>query len=95
MWGDDLQDAISDLFSLQTQIPLMEKTMNSQQKQPFLRATMSPVELAKELGVGKNAIYAAVKSGRIPNIGIGKTVRIPTNWYLNLLESWKVEDDSQ
>lgn len=56
---------------------------------------MSPVELAKELGVGKNAIYAAVKSGRIPNIGIGKTVRIPTNWYLNLLESWKVEDDSQ
>lgn len=56
---------------------------------------MSAVELAKELGVGKNAIYAAVKAGRIPNIGIGKTVRIPTNWYLNLLESWKVEDDSQ
>ena len=69
--------------------------MINQQKHEFLRATMSAVELAKELGVGKNAIYAAVKAGQIPNIGIGKTVRIPTNWYLNLLESWKVEDDSQ
>ena len=69
--------------------------MINQQKHEFLRATMSAVELAKELGVGKNAIYAAVKAGQIPNIGIGKTVRIPTNWYLNLLESWKVEDESQ
>ena len=69
--------------------------MKHQQNQPFLKATMSAVELAKELGVGKNAIYAAVKAGQIPNIGIGKTVRIPTNWYLNLLESWKVEDDSK
>ena len=69
--------------------------MKQQQNQPILKATMSAVELAKELGVGKNAIYAAVKAGQIPNIGIGKTVRIPTNWYLNLLESWKVEDDSK
>lgn len=69
--------------------------MNTQQNQPFLKATMSAVELAKALGVGKNAIYAAVKAGRIPNIGIGKTVRIPTNWYLALLESWRVEDDSE
>ena len=61
----------------------------------YLKPTMSAVELAKALGVGKNAIYSAVKAGRIPNIGIGKTVRIPTNWYLALLESWRVEDDSE
>ena len=73
----------------------MEKTMINQQKPQFLRATMSAVELAKELGVGKNAIYAAVKSGRIPNIGIGKTVRIPTSWFLNLLENWRTEDESE
>ena len=60
-----------------------------------LKPTMSAVELAKALGVGKNTIYAAVKAGRIPNVGMGKTVRIPTNWYVALLESWRVEDDSE
>ena len=60
-----------------------------------LKPTMSVVELAKALGVGKNTIYAAVKSGRVPNVGMGKTVRIPTNWYLALLENWRVEDDSK
>ena len=69
--------------------------MKHQQNQPFLKATMSVVELAKALGIGKNTIYAAVKAGRIPNVGMGKTVRIPTNWYVALMENWKVEDDSE
>ena len=56
---------------------------------------MSVVELAKALGIGKNTIYAAVKAGRIPNVGMGKTVRIPTNWYVALMENWRVEDDSE
>jgi excisionase family DNA binding protein len=60
-----------------------------------MKPTMSVVELAKALGVGKNTIYAAVKAGRVPNVGMGKTVRIPTNWYLALLENWRVEDDSE
>ena len=69
--------------------------MKHQQNQPFLKATMSVVELAKALGIGKNTIYAAVKAGRIPNVGMGKTVRIPTNWYVALMENWRVEDDSE
>ena len=69
----------------------MKKSINIDQLKP----TMSAVELAKALGVGKNTIYAAVKAGRIPNVGLGKTVRIPTNWYVALLESWRVEDDSE
>ena len=60
-----------------------------------LKPTMSVVELAKALGVGKNTIYAAVKAGRIPNVGMGKTVRIPTNFYIALMENWRVEDDSE
>jgi excisionase family DNA binding protein len=78
-----------------TPIPPQEIMMKHQQNQPILKATMSAVELAKALGVGKNAVYAAVRAGRIPNIGIGKTVRIPTNWFLALLDNWKVEDDSE
>jgi excisionase family DNA binding protein len=69
--------------------------MKHQQNQPFLKATMSVVELAKALGIGKNTIYAAVKAGRIPNVGMGKTVRIPTNWYVALMENWRTEDDSE
>jgi excisionase family DNA binding protein len=69
----------------------MKKSINID----HLKPTMSAVELAKALGVGKNTIYAAVKAGRIPNVGLGKTVRIPTNWYVALLESWRVEDDSE
>ena len=69
--------------------------MKHEQNQPFSKATMSVVELAKALGIGKNTIYAAVKAGRIPNVGMGKTVRIPTNWYVALMENWRVEDDSE
>ena len=69
--------------------------MKYEENNVFRKPTMSAVELAKAMGVGKNAIYEAIKSGRIPNIGIGKTVRIPTSWFLNLLENWRTEDDSE
>jgi excisionase family DNA binding protein len=69
--------------------------MNNQEKRSFIKPTMSAVELAKQLGVGKNSIYAAVKAGQIPNIGIGKTIRIPTSWFLNLLDGWKKENATE
>ena len=69
--------------------------MKYEENNAFRKPTMSAVEVAKALGVGKNAIYAAVKSGQIPNIGIGKTVRIPTSWFVNLLENWRTENDSE
>jgi excisionase family DNA binding protein len=72
-----------------------EKAMKKPINTDHLKPTMSVVELAKALGVGKNTIYAAVKAGRIPNVGMGKTVRIPTNFYIALMENWRVEDDSE
>ena len=69
----------------------MKKPINTD----HLKPTMSVVELAKALGVGKNTIYAAVKAGRIPNVGMGKTVRIPTNFYIALMENWRVDNDSE
>ena len=69
----------------------MKKPINTD----HLKPTMSVVELAKALGVGKNTIYAAVKAGRIPNVGMGKTVRIPTNFYIALMENWRVDSDSE
>jgi excisionase family DNA binding protein len=72
-----------------------KKAMKNSINIGHLKPTMSAVELAKALGVGKNTIYAAVKAGRIPNVGMGKTVRIPTNWYVALMENWRVEDDSE
>jgi excisionase family DNA binding protein len=49
-------------------------------------------EVAEALGVGKNLVYAAIRAGRIPNVGLGRTVRIPTSWLVALLESWKSDD---
>ena len=62
---------------------------------PFNKPTMSVIQVAKALGVGKNRVYEAVREGRIPNVGLGKTVRIPTSWLIALLESWKSQDAAQ
>ena len=60
-----------------------------QDNYPFQKPTMSVPQVAKALGVGKNQIYEAVRLGRIPNVGFGKTVRIPTSWLEHLLEGWR------
>lgn len=62
---------------------------------PLNKPTMSVIQVAKALGVGKNRVYEAVRAGRIPNVGLGKTVRIPTSWLIALLESWKTDGDAQ
>ena len=41
------------------------------------KATMSIVEAAARLGIGKNAAYAAVARGEIPVITIGKRKKVP------------------
>ena len=63
--------------------------MNPQNDIPFNKPTMSVPQVAKALGVGKNRVYEAVRAGRIPNVGLGKTIRIPTAWLVNLLDAWK------
>jgi excisionase family DNA binding protein len=59
---------------------------------PLNKPTMSAIQVAEALGVGKNLVYAAIRAGRIPNVGLGRTVRIPTSWLVALLESWKSDD---
>jgi len=52
------------------------------------KPTLSPREVAALLGVGKNQVYSAVKDGRIPNVGLSRTIRIPTAWVRSILTNW-------
>jgi len=56
---------------------------------------MSAIQVAEALGVGKNLVYQAIRAGRIPNVGLGRTVRIPTSWLVALLDSWKSDDETR
>lgn len=49
------------------------------------RLTYDIEELALLLGVGRNAVYDAVKSGEIPSIVIGKRKVIPKVWLARVL----------
>ena len=40
----------------------------------------TPDEARKVLRIGKNAIYSAIKSGEIPSVRIGDSLRVPTAW---------------
>jgi excisionase family DNA binding protein len=44
---------------------------------PLSRLTYSIPEVAELLDIGRNAAYDAAKSGDIPTIRIGKTIRAP------------------
>jgi excisionase family DNA binding protein len=41
------------------------------------RATVSVDELAEILGVGRSSAYALVHAHRVPNIRVGRAIRIP------------------
>jgi len=55
------------------------------------KPTLSPVEVAKILGIGKNAVYESVKRAEIPSVGLGRTIRIPTTWVKARLDEWNEE----
>ena len=55
------------------------------------KPTLSPVEVAKILGIGKNAVYESVKREEIPTVGLGRTIRIPTTWVKARLDEWNEE----
>lgn len=40
--------------------------------------TLSVRETAEHLGVGRNRIYDLIRTGELPYIRIGRTIRIPT-----------------
>jgi excisionase family DNA binding protein len=52
---------------------------------PHDRPTLTCDEVAGILGVGRSTVYRAVKSGDLPAITLGRTVRIPTAPLVRLL----------
>ncbi|MEV0759445.1 excisionase family DNA-binding protein [Nocardia sp. NPDC050435] len=48
--------------------------------------TISVVDAAQLLGIGKSTIYAAAKAGEVPAVRVGHRVRIPSRWVLGVLQ---------
>lgn len=57
------------------------------------RRTLTVEEAARILGVGRTAAYAAVRSGEIPSIKLGRRVLIPRHALLALLGEPDSEED--
>ena len=49
------------------------------------RATLTVVEAARRLGIGRNQAYEAAKAGQIPSIKIGKRLLVPKVAFEKLL----------
>ncbi|MCQ2442569.1 MAG: helix-turn-helix domain-containing protein [Oscillospiraceae bacterium] len=52
-----------------------------------LPLVLSVSELAKVLGIGRNAAYALVNSGQIRCVHIGKNIRIPQSALMDFLNN--------
>ncbi|MCQ2442557.1 MAG: helix-turn-helix domain-containing protein [Oscillospiraceae bacterium] len=53
-----------------------------------LPLVLSVPELAKVLGIGRNAAYSLVNSGEIRSIRIGKNIRIPQSALMDFLNNY-------
>ena len=51
-----------------------------------LPLVLSVPQLAKLLGIGRNAAYDMVNSGRIRSVKIGRTIRIPKSAVIEFIE---------
>jgi len=51
------------------------------------RKTMSVLEAAALLGIGKNSAYEAARKGEIPVVRIGRLIRVPIVAFNRLLET--------
>jgi excisionase family DNA binding protein len=68
--------------------PVLLRISNQQSvRQDQLPPTMSVEEAAEFLGLGRNAVYDAVRTGQIAALRIGRRIRIPTHALLKKLES--------
>ncbi|SCM82579.1 Excisionase family DNA binding domain-containing protein (fragment) [uncultured Sporomusa sp.] len=52
------------------------------------RMTMTVVEMASCLGIGRNVAYDLVKEGRVPALKIGRQIRIPKKAF----EKWLLDE---
>lgn len=49
--------------------------------------TLTVKEVAEILGVSPNSVRAAVKDGRIPNVGMTRSIRISRLWLVERLQT--------
>lgn len=56
----------------------------------LIEPTVSIPDAARLLGIGRSTAYAAVKSGELPAIRVGRRVRIPSRW---IREALGVDDE--
>jgi excisionase family DNA binding protein len=58
-------------------------------------ATYSPGDLARVLGISRNGVYAALRSGKIPHIRIGRRFVIPKaavdSWFHSIGQQTSME----
>ena len=59
------------------------------------RKTLTVVETARILGIGRNAAYQAVQSGSIPSIRIGRRYLVPHSALEKLLEETTGTDNDK
>jgi excisionase family DNA binding protein len=53
---------------------------------------LRPIEAADAIGVGRSQIYQLLKSGQLPSVRIGKSVRVPVNSLRDWIERNRVGD---
>ncbi len=53
------------------------------------KQTVTVLEMAKILGIGRNSAYVAVRTGAIPSIRIGKRIVVPRNVIERMLNGTK------
>lgn len=55
-------------------------------KQPTTPATLSVQEAGRYLGIGRDAAYAAARSGELPSVRFGRLIRVPRAALEKMLE---------
>lgn len=54
------------------------------------KATMTVLEMAQILGIGRNMAYELIKNGRVPFLKIGRQIRIPKKAF----DAWLANETS-
>lgn len=88
-------DAAADAFAMmlaqrlaEALEPVLLRISNQHSvRQDQLPPTMSVLEAAEFLGLGRDAVYEGVRTGEIAALRIGRRIRIPTHALLKRLEA--------
>lgn len=58
----------------------MDESTDSQLPDPKERPTLSVDAVATILGIDRKTVYAAINSGELPCLRIGRRILVPTTW---------------